>query len=425
MVSKRTADVDDLIRRYRLPIHDNSTLYSTLSSLYKRYEDKLLDPPVPDTKLAAAWKAPSKVRGVNLGGWLVVEKWISPKLFTFHPKTENLIECDEFTLCETLGKEGTKKLLGSFRDFFITEEDFVKMKDYGVNAVRIPFGWWLFGESPYLETVSYLDKACVWGLKYGISILFDFQAAPGSQNTWAHSGKKSEIPRWDKSEGNVTVSEAIILLVVERYKKFPNIFGIEVMNEPRWDLNFDILSEYYKTCYKLVKAIAPKWRVVVPDYPNEETGKRFVPKDPIIKKLTFDVHAYYVFGPFHESQTFEEKLYCIEDDGCIMNTRVKEEKQDVIVGEFALAYSGVAEINDDEMREYAVFQLEMVEKANAWFFYNYKHTDKDEWSLEKCIEKGWLPPKLNLVESFIKKYKKRTFLPPPLKTIPFKPWNKF
>ncbi len=35
--------------------------------------------------------------------------------------------------------------------------------------------------------LSYIDKAFEWGLKYGIAILLDMHAAPGSQNGNDHS----------------------------------------------------------------------------------------------------------------------------------------------------------------------------------------------------------------------------------------------
>ena len=35
--------------------------------------------------------------------------------------------------------------------------------------------------------LAYIDKAFEWGLKYGIAILLDMHAAPGSQNGWEHS----------------------------------------------------------------------------------------------------------------------------------------------------------------------------------------------------------------------------------------------
>lgn len=46
-----------------------------------------------------------KLRGVNLGGWLVLEKWITPSLFA------GLRATDETSYCVELGEaEGTRRL---------------------------------------------------------------------------------------------------------------------------------------------------------------------------------------------------------------------------------------------------------------------------------------------------------------------------
>ena len=42
-------------------------------------------------------KKGKKLRGVNLGGWLVLEKWMTPSLF------EGLAATDETTYCAELG----------------------------------------------------------------------------------------------------------------------------------------------------------------------------------------------------------------------------------------------------------------------------------------------------------------------------------
>ena len=49
---------------------------------------------------SSATHAPVRLRGVNLGGWLVLEKWMTPSLF------EGLSATDETTWCAELGRRG-------------------------------------------------------------------------------------------------------------------------------------------------------------------------------------------------------------------------------------------------------------------------------------------------------------------------------
>ena len=113
-----------------------------------------------------------KIRGVNAGGWLLLEPWITPKFFekvaAFHQdcvlllldpifKTsklglsgffhwcfqvnvgENLDKIvDEYTYAELVEPELYKESLKVHWDTFVTREDFEALTAAGVTHVRIP-----------------------------------------------------------------------------------------------------------------------------------------------------------------------------------------------------------------------------------------------------------------------------------------------
>ena len=60
----------------------------------------------------------SKLRGVNLGGWLVLEKWITPSLFA------GLQATDETSYCVELGEAEATRRLHQHWNTFITRDDF-------------------------------------------------------------------------------------------------------------------------------------------------------------------------------------------------------------------------------------------------------------------------------------------------------------
>ncbi|CAK9250213.1 unnamed protein product, partial [Sphagnum jensenii] len=134
--------------------------------------------------------------------WLVLESWMAPR-----PWDEN--GCDKgndggsYLLEKCLG-DRAKAVMENHWSSFITESDFAEMSRHGINLVRIPVGWWQIydpqggAERTLLNSkitpknyttggLAYIDKAFEWGLKYGIAILLDMHAAPGSQNGWYHS----------------------------------------------------------------------------------------------------------------------------------------------------------------------------------------------------------------------------------------------
>ena len=89
------------------------------------------------------YQPPKKLRGVNLGGWLVLENWMTPSLFA------GLNAEDETSYCVELGAKATPALHKHWHDF-ITRDDFAWLANIGINAVRIPIGHWLFGaDYPY------------------------------------------------------------------------------------------------------------------------------------------------------------------------------------------------------------------------------------------------------------------------------------
>merc|ERR1711973_351805 len=70
------------------------------------------------------------IRGVNLGGWLLLEPWITPVFF----EAVNVGELqdkvvDEWTYAELL-------------DPFVTKSHFEELVQAGISHVRIPVGYW-------------------------------------------------------------------------------------------------------------------------------------------------------------------------------------------------------------------------------------------------------------------------------------------
>jgi glucan 1,3-beta-glucosidase len=112
-----------------------------------------------------------KVRGVNLGGWFVLEPWITPSMF------EGNGAVDEYTLTQELGKDAAKSKLSSHWNSWITQDDFNQIAKAGLNHVRIPIGYWsivpIDGE-PYVQgAYDKLGQALDWAQSAGLKVLID------------------------------------------------------------------------------------------------------------------------------------------------------------------------------------------------------------------------------------------------------------
>lgn len=192
--------------------------------------------------------------GVNLGGWLVLEKWMTPELF----KGTGAI--DEYSF---MSQAGSREKIRQHQREFIREEDFKWMQQNGINAVRIPIGYWIFeGDKPYVSCIGRLDWAVRMAEKYDLKVLICLHGAPGSQNGHDHSGRKGEASWYDDDESR-RKSVDVLARLAERYKTNQAVWGIELLNEPLAKLANRKLREYYRRAYKEIVKVGRQGLVVV------------------------------------------------------------------------------------------------------------------------------------------------------------------
>ena len=103
----------------------------------------------------------------------MLEPWITPSLFD----EVGDAAVDEWTLCDTLGKDAAKERLSQHWNSFITEADFQQIAQAGLNHVRIPVGYWAVIPSdnePYVDgQLDILDKAITWAEAAGLKVIVD------------------------------------------------------------------------------------------------------------------------------------------------------------------------------------------------------------------------------------------------------------
>lgn len=195
--------------------------------------------------------------GVNLGGWLVTERWMTPSLFA------GLGAADEYTLSCTA--EGQQRII-EHRRKFITERDIIWLKQQGVDLVRVPVGYWLFADSPpYVSGAEPLDNCLCWCQKHGLRLIIDLHGVPGSQNGNDHSGKIGAIEFWDRQEYQ-TAAIQTLKTIAQRYGQSPVLWGIQLLNEPHVGLHPQRLRQWYRRAYDAIdELLAPEVKVIFSD----------------------------------------------------------------------------------------------------------------------------------------------------------------
>jgi glucan 1,3-beta-glucosidase len=338
-----------------------------------------------------------KIRGVNLGNWLVLERWMCPSLF------EGIEGASETAFMKGFGDEAAERLT-AHRDSWITYKDFEYLRDRGINCVRIPIAHWIFGDyPPNLGCIEYLDKAFQWANKTNIKILIDMHGAPGSQNGDMHSGLEGIID-WPKDDANIQRTIDVLVKLAQRYKDDKALCGIEMLNEPNHGVPNDILRDYYIRCYRALRKVLDESKVIVfHDHFNLESWVDFMQTEEF-KNVAVDCHVYQCFAPQEHKYSMMEHIDLQLDD---WNKALKNMQKyfKVIVGEWSLAagaevaFDGKNEVQIDAFRRaFASAQLIDYEDLDGWFFWSYKvnsPTHNNSWDYAKAVNHQYFPDKLD------------------------------
>lgn len=263
------------------------------------------------------------IKGVNLGNWLVLEKWMSPAVF------EGTTAEDEYYLPLQLSKEVYEARIKMHRAEYISERDFVTIAAKGMNTVRIPVPYFIFGDrEPFIGCIGELDKAFNWAERYGLQILIDLHTAPEGQNGFDNGGICG-VCKWSKNAEEVEFVLTVLERLAKRYGSRKGLWGIEVLNEPitermwkQMDVpnrypavdakmaedsgpnSLDFLKRFYVDAYERLRIYLPEEKyVVIHDAFELMAWKDFMQEEKY-KNVVLDTHQYLMFA---------------ESDGCEQN----------------------------------------------------------------------------------------------------------
>lgn len=359
-------------------------------------------------------------RGVNLGNWLVLEKWMSPGLF------HGVDAEDETQLCRLLDDTTKHERYRVHRDEFITERDFAYLAARGLDLVRIPVPYFVFGgHDPFVGCVDHLDRAFDWAERHGIQILLDLHTVPDSQNGYDNGGMCG-VCKWHLDPAKVDLALDVLGELTTRYGERPSLWAIEVLNEPispeMWELvdpprrfppadaqyaagsepvPTDVLREYYGRAYDRIRSVAPELTVVFHDgfRIREWIG---VIREPEFTDVVVDTHLYLMDHALRtrELGELDDYLGYVRDEFAPM-LREAAQHFAVMVGEWSLdsVTPKAHELPPDSRREYframGTAQLEAWAPAVAWTYWSYKLTidtpASDVWDFAKAVDLGLFP----------------------------------
>lgn len=324
-----------------------------------------------------------QIRGVNLGGWLVLEKWMTPGLFAGTDAT------DEYTLCEAQPELATQRIR-EHRASFITEDTIKQIADLGLNTVRLPIGYWLFGgHEPYVDGGDeYVEKLFEWCDSHGVGVILDVHAAPGSQNGWDHSGRSGHIG-WGHGD-TVEKTLAFVDSLIDRCGNKTALRALEVLNEPHWDVSIDTLTGYYQQAYDRIRARVPQLTVVMSDaFRPEQMAKKLQKRK--FTEVILDVHLYQLFTEEDRALDLAGHIRKTEGDWAKMLSKLTK-RMPVMVGEWSAAmhemYQPINQpshvrgyTNDDYVTYFRTQQRMFEDQGVGWTYWTARTAGGGPWSL--------------------------------------------
>ncbi|KAH7886065.1 glycoside hydrolase family 5 protein [Phlebopus sp. FC_14] len=374
-----------------------------------------------------------KVRGVNLGGWLVLEPWITPSIFD---NTGNDAIVDEWTFGQYQDYNTALGVLQNHWDTWITESDFAAIAAAGLNHVRLPIGYWAFevgpGE-PFIQgQLPYLQKAITWASTYGLKVIVDLHGAPGSQNGYDNSGHRMSFPTWHSNQTNIQRTDDVIKTIASMFAdQVDTVPIIAPLNEPAGYDGSAVLSavtQYWYDSYGNIRY----------PYGTSQTSNTVVLLHDAFQPLSYwngfetppnwqgvamDTHIYQVFSNSDVAMSYQEHI----DAACQTQSELSSFDLWLVVGEWSPASTDCAKYLNGRgvgsrydgtypgstavgsctgltgsassfsssyktfLRQFWEAQVISYEAGDGWLQWTWKAENADEWSYQAGLANGWIP----------------------------------
>lgn len=274
--------------------------------------------------------AHTPIRGVNLGGWLSTEPFITPSLFSSVSITPSIHAIvDEYTLSLALGTTLAGQHLENHYASFVRRETFSAIRAAGFDHVRFNFPYWAvqtYDGDPYVPHTCwrYLLRGIEWARAEGLRVCLDLHSAPGSQNGNDHSGRRGGIGWLDGTpQGQLNADRTLQIhnqlaafFGQERYRNVITIYG--VLNEPRMvDLDTDVVLNWTSVAIAQLRAspLPDDTILVISDgflplttWHTALPALRLQNANPSDARILLDAHQYVIFNTAQLALNHSAKL---------------------------------------------------------------------------------------------------------------------
>ncbi|KAG6837641.1 hypothetical protein H0H93_004917 [Arthromyces matolae] len=386
----------------------------------------------------------NKVRGVNLGGWLVLEPWITPSIFD---NTGDSRIIDEYTFGKYQDRATALGVLQNHWNTWITEADFSAIAAAGLNHVRLPIGYWAFdvsGGEPYIQgQLPYLDKAVTWARNHGLKLIIDLHVltTPVKKlltresilSLYLSGCLNVHLRSWYRSQSNIDRTNAVIQQLANTYKDQSSVVtAIAALNEPLGSLGQQMLSvtkQYWFDSYGNIRYPYGNQQqqsntvlIIADAFQGLDYWRGFMPS-PQYQGVMMDIHKYQMFSVAENQRSNQEHISV----ACSQGASLSSFDLWVVVGEWTPAatdcakylngrgvgsrydgtYPGSTRVGSCKgltgsastfsssyktfLRQYWEAQATAYEQGQGWIQWTWKAENADEWSYQAGLANGWIP----------------------------------
>lgn len=346
-------------------------------------------------------------RAVNLGGWLVAESWMTYDSGIWTNVSQDICDQGEYVTMKHLGHDEGDARFETHRSTWITESDIKDISDAGLNTVRVPVGYWIVGQDStdtanlgqwkvYAPgALKYLDRLVnEWSLTYDVAVILSLHAHKGSQNGRDHSAPMAVGNHdWYQNPENVENSVQWATFLASRYQQSPGFLGLNLMNEPEYPTDPEVVHSYYKRAYKLIRDTGNNCVIGVSPMLTEQNAGNMQDfmRAPEYANVWHEFHPYFKWG--YEGLNEEQLIQAVANYA--NNTIDAWHGNWLFMGEWSMGSPDSAPfVNTTTFQRFGQAQLDGLRRARAgWSFWSWHQSDdnygkRTGWSLRGLLRDG-------------------------------------
>ncbi len=246
---------------------------------------------------------PLQLKGVNLGGWLLMEPGMTPADISGLP--------DEYSILQELdtrfGVANEQSLVQTYRSNWITGQDLKNIKAQGLNVVRVPV-WWgdfynlsaLGTTNPTMRTDAFneLDWLVQAAAEQGIYTIIDMHGVFGGQSASESTGYANQNQYWTNANDQAN-TVAMWTQIANHYRGYAWVAGYDLLNEPSGAPNNQAVITQLSSLYSAVRAVDSDHIIFMQGTFGSQRGWGELPNPSAQgwKNVVYEMHEYQPNNP--------------------------------------------------------------------------------------------------------------------------------